>query len=219
MNNRKALITLLSAFLVVLALPWVLDAQDESAAPATSTSTVHRFVDGSEVEGTFSRLTRYENGVTAALSTSDLAPNEVYTVWWVVFNAPENCSGGVCNEDDIFVVEDGQIVRTEDGNRAMNMDGIQAANISVQHASGSYTEDGRLYISASLGEGEVPGIVFGPGLLDAETAEVHMVVRTHGARVDEIFADQISSFGGGCEPIDAAPCDDIQFTIHQAEAE
>ncbi len=117
------------------------------------------------------------------------------------------------------MVEDGQIVRTEDGNRALNMDGIEAANISVQHASGSYTTDGTLYVSASLGEGEVPGIVFGPGLLDAETAEIHLVVRTHGPRVEAVFADQVSTFGGGCEPMDAAPCDDVQFTIHKLEAE
>jgi len=199
---------LLSA--LVLAAPSA--AQEDMQA---STSTVQRFADMSEVEDSFARLTRYENGVTMAISTNDLNPGDVYTVWWVVFNAPENCSDGVCNADDILVVEDGIVPRDADGNRLMNMDGIANANISIQHAAGGYSVDGTLNTSASLGEGEVPGIVVGPGLLDAETAEIHLVVRTHGPMVEGAFADQISTFGGGCEPFDALPCEDVQFAIFQ----
>ena len=208
------LMKLVGVFVLLSALVMAFPSAAQEDMP-TSTSTVHRFADLSEVEDSFARLARYENGVTMAISTSDLNPGDVYTVWWVVFNAPENCSDGVCNADDILVVEDGVVPRDADGNRVMNMDGITNANISIQHAAGGYATDGTLNTSASLGEGEVPGIVVGPGLLDAETAEIHLVVRTHGPAVEGAFADQISSFGGGCQPFDALPCDDVQFVVFQ----
>jgi hypothetical protein len=202
------LLTALAPFLVV--------AQDESMAePVVQNSMVHRFADMSEVAGGFAHLTRFENGVTMAVSTNDLVEGDVYTVWWVIFNAPENCSDGVCNVDDVLIVQDGIVPRDEDGNRLMNMEGIAAANVSIQHAAGGYAEDGTLHTSASLGIGDVPGIIIGPGLLDAQNAEIHLVIRTHGPATGDsgIFADQISTFGGGCEPMDALPCDDVQFAV------
>ena len=66
----------------------------------------------------------------------------------------------------------------------------------------------------SLGLNAVPGIVYGPGLLDAEKAEVHLVVRSHGPAVDGAFDAQLSTFGGGCDPIDVAPCVDVQYAMH-----
>ena len=140
----------------------------------------------------------------------------MYTLWWDIFNEPQNCSDGVCNADDMFILdENGAIQRDAAGNRVLNMDGIGAANISVQHAAGSYSTLGTLATSASLGLGSVPGIALGPGLLDAARAEVHLVVRTHGPVLGEAFHDQLSTFGGGCEPMDAVPCVDLQFAIHR----
>src|SRR5215207_24013 len=191
-------------------------AQDASTTePNTQSSPVYRFSDGSQVEDGFARLTRFENGVTLAVSTADLNPSHVYTVWWVIFNAPENCSDGVCNADDLLVVEDGVVPRDDAGNRLMNMDGIAAANVSILHAAGGFAVDDTLNTSASLGLGDVPGIVAGPGLLDAQTAEIHIVIRTHGAANEEAFADQLSTFGGGCEPMDALPCEDVQYAMFE----
>jgi hypothetical protein len=217
MNRKLATLFALTALLIVAVSAFA--QEDGDFTPIVSEGTVQRMADGSEVEGASSRLTRFQNGVTTAISTIDLNPGHVYTLWWVVFNAPENCSDGVCNADDIFVFENGAIPRDEAGNRVMNMDGIAAANISIQHAAGGLAVDGTLNTSASLGEGEVPGIVAGPGLLDAETAEIHLVVRTHGEKVDSAFLDQVSTFGGGCEPMDALPCDDVQFSIHLPPAQ
>lgn len=190
----------------------------ESAEPVVQSTTVHNF-DGSEVEGGFARLTRYENGATVAFNTSNLVAGDVYTVWWVIFNDPQNCSNGACDLDDIFAMEDGSIPRDDVGNRVMNMDAIAQANISVQHASGALSVDGSLSASASLSEGIVPGIVFGPGLIDSQSAEIHLVVRTHGPLQADAYADQLSTFGGGCEPMDAAPCDDVQYAIFMPVSE
>jgi hypothetical protein len=202
--------------LLMLALIFVTSAYaQDSAEPITANTTVHRFADGSIVENASSQLVRFDNGVTMTLSTNDLVPGDVYTVWWVIFNEPQNCSDGACNIDDLFVLDaDGQIVKDELGNRVMNPDALTNANVSIQHASGSLSDNGTLNVSASLGLGEVPGIIFGPGLLDAHKAEVHLVIRTHGPKVDDVFDAQISTFGGGCDPIDTPPCDDVQFAFY-----
>src|SRR5688572_28122142 len=86
-----AAIVIVSGMLLSSAL-----AQDATATePNTQSSPVYRFSDGSQVTDSLARLTRFENGVTLAISTGDLNPSHVYTVWWVIFNAPENCSDGV----------------------------------------------------------------------------------------------------------------------------
>ncbi len=214
--NRKlvSIVTVILALLVAVAA-FSTSAQQEPAQPAVSTSAVYQFSDNAEIEGAFSELTRFDNGVTVTLNTSALVPGEVYTLWWVIFNAPENCSEGACNMDDIFIIdENGEIARDEVGNRALNFDALGASNISIQHASGTYSTDGTASMSASLGLGEVPGIVLGPGLLDGYSSEVHLVVRTHGEKLDEFFNAQIATFGGGCDPIDVAPCDDVQYAFH-----
>ncbi len=224
-------------FIVLLVTAAGAFAQEGKTGANVQTSSVYRVNDDSEVEGSFARLVRYEDGVTMTISTHDLKPGEVYTIWWVIFNTPENCSNGVCNEDDIFVMSGdgiprddvgnimweiweargwstkGLAKRDDAGNRILNTAGIEAANISILHASGSYVTDGTLTVSASLAEGNGPGTVFGPGLLDARTSEIHLVVRTNGPAVDEYFADQVSTFGGGCDSADALPCTDVQLAM------
>ena len=212
--KRLNWISMILIVLLLTALAPLMVAQDEGMAePVVQSSTVHRFSDMSEVDGGFAHLTRFENGVTMAVSTNDLVQGEVYTVWWVIFNEPENCSDGVCDVDDVLIVQDGIVPRDEDGNRLMNMEGIAGANVSIQHAAGGYAQDSTLHTSASLGIEDVPGIILGPGLLDAQNAEIHLVIRTHGPAVEDAFANQISTFGGGCEPMDALPCDDVQFAV------
>jgi len=188
-------------------------------APIVSSSPVFSFADGSEVADGWSTVTRSENGVAMTLHTTDLVPNDTYTIWWVIFNAPENCSDGVCNEDDIFYVDENGLALDENGGRQLNFDAVEAAQVSVQHATGGYFGDAvNGHFSASLGLGDVPGIVFGPGLLDAQGAEVHLVVRTHGPKIDDLFDAQISTFGGACDPLNEAPCVDVQFSMHQPPA-
>jgi hypothetical protein len=212
---RTKLIVLFSVIAALVIATSIFAQQGDDSAPVVTTTSVHHFdlADPAAVEGAFARLVRYDNGVTTTISTSELVPGEVYTLWWVIFNDPENCLGGACDADDIFIIEDGGIPRDADGNRAMNMEGLAASNVSIQHAAGGYSVDGSLNTSASLGLGDVPGIIAGPGLLDPYKAEIHLVVRTHGPKVDEYFADQLSTFDGGCDPMDALPCDDLQFAV------
>lgn len=209
----KVRISILFVLLGLLALAPAAFAQDEA-----SSSNIYRFADGSEVDDAWSTLRRYENGLAMSLHTSDLVPGDAYTVWWVIFNEPQNCSDSICNEDDLFVLdENGAIVMDEFNQRVMDPEALVAPQISIQYATGSLIdEDGSGDFAAAVGVGDVPGIVAGPGLVNPDTAEVHVVVRTHGPKVDALFTDQILTFGGGCEPADAPPCADIQFAVHQA---
>ncbi len=62
-----------------------------------------------------------------------------------------------------------------------------------------------------LSEGDTTGALFGPGLIDSRTAEVHLLVRTHGEVLPMFMPAQINSVGGGCL---VNVCDDVQAAVH-----
>jgi hypothetical protein len=215
MNFKKVVSTAL--LLTTFVVPFAASAQEDKS----STNAVYEMADGSEIPGSWSTVRAFDNGVMASLHTANLEPGSAYTVWWVIFNDPANCSNGVCNMDDIFVVdENGVPIRDESLQRVLDFEALERAQVSIQYATGGYVRDsGEASVAASLGVGSVPGIVVGPGLVDPYESEVHLVVRTHGPKIDELFDDQILTFGGGCDPIDAPPCDDIQFSFHSPLAQ
>ena len=169
-----------------------------------SSSPVYRFADMSEVEGGSSRLIRSADAVSMELQTVALEPNAPYTIWWVVFNQPENCSGA-CNGDDLF---------NADGTLNLN----EGANVSILFADGAMSAaDGAGSFTAVLPEGRQLGeLVLGPGLVDSTTAEVHLVVRSHGPTDLSRLYEQLSTFepgpllGGTC-----AVCQDQHFAVHR----
>jgi hypothetical protein len=182
----------------VLALGAVAHAQD-----ALSSSSVMRFADLTAVDGAQSTLIRTADAVSVVLTTSDLEPLAPYTIWWVVFNEPTGCLGA-CDEDDLF---------NPDGTMNIN----DAADISILYADGALTDDaGRAAFSGVLLAGAPLGeVVYGPGLRDGLTAEIHVVVRSHGPLdLDRAYV-QLSTFephptiGGACEV-----CADQQFAMH-----
>ncbi|MFQ6029440.1 MAG: hypothetical protein ACE5Q6_18340, partial [Dehalococcoidia bacterium] len=137
---------------------------------ALSSSNVYRFADASQVEGGTSTLSRTEYGISATVQTSDLEEGNAYTMWWVIFNHPENCVAPVpglsnCGEADVFGEPFGET----------------PVEVSVQFAGGNIVGGtGQADFGAYLVENEIPvgsgQLVFGPGLYDAEKAEVHLVV-------------------------------------------
>ena len=212
----RLLVVFVFGLLLALALVASSAAQEDMQ---TDTSTVHLFSDASEIEGTWSSLTRYDNGVSMTLHTSGLTPGDVVTVWWVIFNAPENCSDGACGENDIFIPDDaGEVIVGENGPE-MNMPQIDAAQISVLGATGNLIGDsGEGHFSAWLGVGEVPGVVFGPALQNPSGAEIHLVLQDHGPMQPDLFDTQITTFHGGCAAdFPNEPCQDIQFAMHPAQ--
>jgi hypothetical protein len=213
MQRTKTIWFILGALFLVLVLE--VAAQDDVLQ---STSPVHRFSDFSEIDDTWSTLNRYENGIMATLHTTDLAPNDVVTMWWVIFNEPTNCTDA-CGDDDIFVVDaDGALVIGDNGPE-LNLEQIEAAQIAVLGATGNVISDnGEGHFSAVLTTGDTPNVVFGPGLLNPLTAEIHLVLRTHGPVNPDALDEQIITINGGCAAEwPNEPCQDLQFSIHQPQ--
>jgi hypothetical protein len=178
-----------------------------SAAPASrSRVDVQHIPGGMIVDGASSILMRTDNGVLMKIHTSGLDPHAVHTVWWVIFNNPEHCVGG-CGPDDAT---------------------RPAVNASVFYAAGTISGgSGRATFAAHLRPGypgPVDGVsvidVDGPGLLYPRTAEIHLVIRTHGPPIPGIVSGMLHSFNVGCpgSPVDPGPntCMNVQVAMHKA---
>lgn len=175
-----------------------------SAPAQRSTVPVNPFgVPGTDIPGSSSTLTRTDSGVSMTLHTSDL-PAGAYTVWFVLFNNPEECTEP-CNEDDIFV--DG------DPSLGLNFDQIAAAEIDFARATGGIViENGIGNFAGSLRAGDTSEAILGTGLLEPREAEIHLIVRHHGDVIPQLVNEQMHSLNGGCPPNE---CEDVQMAIHQ----
>jgi hypothetical protein len=190
-----------SAWLAKLAVAAIVFTGVASAQRDVSTSDLIRFPDAGVVEGAASTLLRGPDAIAVVMHTSGLAPAAPYTLWWVVFNQPQACLGGVCDEDDLFNV---------DGTLNLNAAGDISILYALTDARGAADFSAVLVAGSPLGE-----VVVGPGLRDAATAEVHVVVRSHGPLEPDRAYQQLTTFeahpiiGGDC-----AVCADEQFAVH-----
>lgn len=190
--RRGPLVIGVAALLVAVALP---------AAAQPTNAEVRTLPAPGEVVGE-ARLVRTDDGASFTFATTGLTPGHAYTIWFVAFNNPENCTGG-CGADDL-------------SNPAVQGSSLWAAGHFVG-GSGRSTFSGHRAVgdAADPGKGEV-----GPGLLDAHGAEIHLVLRTHGERIPGLADDQIDSFNGGClsgEP-NEGQCQNVQFAVFLPEA-
>lgn len=182
-------------------------------AASSSQATVFTFADETPV-GT-SRLIRNDRGVAVTLSTSGLEPGDAVTMWMVVFNVPSECSpeddGGppVCGEDDL--APDTPVM-------------VDVINVTGSLVGGS----GKATVAAHHKAGEVGYSVFdilgapAPGLIDARTAELHFIVRTHGPMIPGLAYEMTSTFAAGCAGFPSVlgtpgpnTCEDLQFSVHK----
>jgi len=148
-------------------------------------------VPGNQVPGASSTLVRTKDAITMTIHTSELDPGAAYTVWWIIFNNPDNCVGG-CGPDDLMRAGvDGSVLWA-------------TAHVIGNNGVGNF--------AAHLEEDNPPGfVIFGPGLQDAEGAEAHFFVRTHGQPIPSQIVEQRTIPNGGCPP---NTCDNQQFGIH-----
>lgn len=145
-----------------------------------------------------------------ALAASPLAAEAggtktAVTVWWVVFNHPENCASSPCVEDDLFVPEVEASVFNATG-------ALVDANRKVRFATALY-ETGPDFADIE----PFTSLIGGPGLVDSQGAEIHIVVRSHGPAIEGLESEQITLFlEPGCQDLGGPnECVDIQFAIHQ----
>ncbi len=172
------------------------------------------------IEGSHAQLVRRTNSVSLRLRTRSLPPG-AYTLWWEVYNAPENCVG----ECDFF----------ED---AFN----PATGFSVYWAAGGIVgADGQMQVEAETLVGDPPDeacpavpfvgpkMLFGCGLLNPLGAQINVIIKTHGAPNPNhaVLYRQVGTIGGACtnppgpieHPIDPDPafqlfpCYDPQIAV------
>jgi len=163
-------------------------------------------------------LTRKRDGLSLSISTMDLNPDSTYSVWWVLFNEPEDClEPYLCGGADVF-----------DAPGVLSAIQVPAVKMSATFAVGFLTgSDGVANFTAELDDGMVPTgtfidngwstpVSFGPdnnaGLLrnNGLKAEVHMVLRSHGPAVAGSVGDQTTTFNGLC---DVQECSNVQAAI------
>jgi hypothetical protein len=162
------------------------------------TSDVRLFSDGSAVPGAWSSLVTNGAGASMTLHTTGLTPGDVVTVWWVVFNAPQNCTHGEgpyrCGPGDL-----------------PPFGGDGSAEPSLLYATGHVIGgSGTARYGAHLAVGDTSGALFGPGLTNPLGADIHLVLHDHGPADPAIVAAEIHSFGV-CNLV----CTDVQFSVHE----
>lgn len=184
------------------------------AAAQGSEANVVVFATGDAV-GT-SSLVRNKNGVSMTYRSSGLEPGTVATIWWVVFNDPDECEGGTvagvaltCTAADIP---------------------DPAVDASVFYAAGHVIGGpGRANYAARLPVGRLTvdpdpdanQLIAGDGILkDAGDAVVHLVLRTHGPAIPGMINHMVSTFDAGCTtaPVDLQgpnTCMNLQFAAHE----
>lgn len=186
----------------------------DAKSTVKQTVDVFDFVNGGVV-GT-STLHRNSHGLAVNFHVTGLSAGHAYTIWWVVWNNPEECTvPGACSDIDF---------------------GNPDVQVELMYANGHVVgNNGKGNFSAHLNENDASGTInplFGlpsyGGLADAQKAEVHMVLRSHGPKVPGIVDEQIGSYLGGCPqsfpygfppfteiPDEVGECGDIFASIHQ----
>jgi hypothetical protein len=127
------------------------------------------------------------------------------TMWWVIWNNPDGCVDG-CGPDDLA--------------RSLVPDNDLSGTVGVLPATGSVATSGRWSASATLAEGFIPPYAVVPVPLgDAQTAEVHLVVRSHGP-ASNLTADELvkalTTIDGGCEINTCGDAQDVIFLPPEA---
>ncbi|MDH3620101.1 MAG: hypothetical protein OER91_04370 [Gammaproteobacteria bacterium] len=155
------------------------------AVPATSfaqvafqAADIQNFSDGTVTTGAMT-LSRSAGSVQLRGSMAGLDKKTVYSVWWIIFNNPNGCVGGgegVCTGADVYPGG--------------------PADAGVINASGFVTgTDGTGYFVGELETGPAPSgmpCCFGQ-LNDSVSAEIHIVVQTHGPGVPGTFATEMTN--------------------------
>ncbi len=213
--RRHSLNVLVMGVAVLLfALPLMAQQGEETVEPVTTVTDVVWSEDLTSVPGAEAMLTRMEHGVSMTLDTRGLEPGDVYTIWWVIFNLPENCSDDECGQNDVFMMDnENNFILDGNNRRQLNRAGIDAAQISILWAAGSIVdEDGTAMFQGRLPIGDTTGDVqFGPGLLNPMGADVHLVARTHGPAQPGMLREQLFTQWGGCpDPDNRLPCQNMQ---------
>ena len=185
-----------------------------------------------------SELIRTASALWMTIEASGL-PAGVYTVWWVIFNRPTGCYGeGVvppytrCRsiaEPAAFDPSDSahRWRLWVKGSSLLTSPDLRSAKGTVLWATaGIVGPDGVGHFSAHLEQGrkKAPGIILvGKGLTEPLRADVHLIIRWHGAALlqdHQQLVQQLTLPDGGCPPnLSGVECANLYVTSHRGVAE
>jgi hypothetical protein len=150
--------------------------------PAWGTATIRRGPQGVQVQ-----LTVTDPAVHAALEGNAIS------IWVASFHNPAACTPGPhCIGTDLDV---------------------PATEAALQLGGGRVLGSGPITFAINVREGDTKNQIRGTaaGLVDAETDEIHVVIRRHGPPVPGLVDDQISTPAGGCSVTQL--CSDVAVAI------
>ena len=164
---------------------------------------VHAVADGSTINGGWSLLRRDTDGINITYNVTGVPAGHVVILKAVIFNQPEFCSGGAggCGPDDM--------------NNSRAQPSVMFATGGLLRGSSDVMLKTRLTVKDSA------RAVSGEGLTNPLDAYVQIVLVDHGVPGPGMFAEMVSTVGGGCK--DAAPgtgmrgpntCTDLQVANH-----
>jgi hypothetical protein len=159
------------------------------------------FDHGIETVTGVSKLVRTDSGIGMQLVTTGLEPG-AYTIWWLMFQNPENCGfgPGLCGDD----LAD-YLPASEGGTAGFGF--TFAAGHVVAEGQHMAAFGGHLKVGTVLEEDNLDPIVF----KNARKAEIHFVVRYHGPVDPERMPAQIHT-----GEFDLEDVIDVQFAVNPA---
>ena len=152
-----------------------------------------------------SLLARSPHGVRLRVDTDTLEPGHAYSVWVVAYNRPQFCGNPYeCDVPDLPIVP-GHDPRVE-----ASIVGVTGA---VVGANGVASFVGSVHEPLRGNNGTE--VLFGPGLTNAQSAEIHVIIRSHGLASQDLVTlfESISTYAGGCDPA----CEDQQVAVHRVQ--
>lgn len=162
--------------------------------------------------GEVARLLAPPNRCTTGSTPDGVGQRMANTIWFVVFNSPENCisgnsggGGSFCGPADIF--GSAYLESVDSGSPEPSLISPNtAANVGVIYGAGAYSsKKGMLHVTASLwrtaeklsSDPAVDPMGLSTGWTNRNGADIHVLIRSHGRRQGADFksnVDQIMQF-------------------------
>lgn len=208
MKNMLKKILLCSSILSLSVCVNAEQKSDQKASAVKQIFTASSMIDYSvqpwgEAAG-YSFLTRRPNGISMTGTTTGLKPNHAYSIWWVVYNIPQECMDGNGGFDTVGCGNDeiGNPVLAAKVRTSMVWGG---GTISDSNGFSSFQADlkARMPLTAPM---------MGPGLLFPMTAEIRFLLKDHGPIMKGKIDKQVYSFDYGC---DVYACTEPQGSVHK----
>jgi hypothetical protein len=136
--------------------------------------------EGPVADGAVGKLTRSDDGISFEIATEALEPNHAYTIWLAMINEPSACTTQPCPTPEFLQ--------------------NPATDAQVVFGAGAVAdENGKATFKGERKMGPIPeGWLAGGELKKPLTAQVLLVVNSHGPVIEGYMPDMIETYRAGC---------------------